>query len=254
MLFQHDSSPHLWLPKTGRKDILLCTIDDHSRLIVGARLVPRDSAWHHLCLARETVETYGCPLAYYTDNGSVFRPETELYTQFGRALHSLEIELKLTGVRQPQAKGKIEKRFDYLQRRIPLLCEKYNVTSLSEANRIMHQEVVAYFNECHVHAETLEIPQKRWKRALEEGRSFLKKAPLDIIFGIHYTRMLKKDGSFSFNGERFVIPQAPRYAEVTLVLRPSTGPRRPHTELSVLWKGNTLAHFILTRGQKPPIP
>ena len=255
MLLQHDSSIHLWLPKTNRKDILILTIDDHSRKVLYAKLVPRDSVWHHLCSARHIVETYGIGLCYYVDNHSIFKPDTELYTQFGRALHSLEIDLKFHEKRQAQAKGKVEKRFDYFQRRIPYLCERYHITSLTKANKILDQEV-AFFNECHVHAETLEIPDKRWTRAIDEDRNYFRplppKTPLDIIFAIHYDRMLKKDGSFGFNNQRFVIPRAPRYAKVTLALRPPTGPRRPHTELYVLHKGSTLKHLILPRNTKLP--
>jgi len=75
-LYQHDSSIHLWVPGTGRKDVLILTIDDHSRKIVGYQLVPQDTSWHHLCVVRETIERYGCPVAYYTDNAMIFAPLT----------------------------------------------------------------------------------------------------------------------------------------------------------------------------------
>ena len=64
LLFQHDSSIHLWVPAFGKPCVLIATIDDHSRKIVGARLVPRDTSWHHLCVVRKTLETYGRPAAY----------------------------------------------------------------------------------------------------------------------------------------------------------------------------------------------
>lgn len=104
MLFQHDASPHVWVPATQRRDVMIATIDDHSRKLVGALLVPTDTAWHNLCVVRETVESYGCPVAYYVDNGSIYRPDKEPVTQFGRALRSLEIDLKFTKVRHPQSK------------------------------------------------------------------------------------------------------------------------------------------------------
>lgn len=256
VLYQHDASHHAWLPLTHRQDVLIATIDDHSRKLVGARLVPRETTWHHLCVVRETVETTGCPLAYYTDNHMIFAPDTELDAQFSRALRALAIDLKLTGKAQPQAKGKIEKRFDYLQRRIPLLCEQYRITSLTAANRLLRDQV-AYYNECHVHAETLEIPEKRWRKALEEGRTYLRplpeKTPLDLIFGLHYRRALRTDGSFSFHGQRYVMPEAPGQGTVTVVLRPPTGPRRPHTELFVLYKNRLLHHFVLPQHLRPTL-
>jgi len=253
MLFQHDSSPHVWLPHTQRHDVMIATIDDHSRKMVGGLLVPRDSAWHHLYVLRATLEAYGCPLAYYTDNHSIFNSQTETHTQFERALVSLGITLKFTRKAQPQAKGKIEKKFDYFQRRIPYLCERSHITSLTEANKILASEI-AYYNQHHIHAETGEIPDRRWQKAIQEGRSYLKpipeKIPMDLIFALHYSRSVKKDGTVYFAGKLWQVPNAPRYGTVTVVLKPPT-PRRPHTEISVIYKGSTLAHFVLPKTPPP---
>lgn len=250
LLWQHDSSIHAWLPLTGRNDILVLTEDDHSRKVVYARLVPRDTSWHHLCAIRTSVETYGCPVAYYTDNHGIFRAETETHTQFSRALNSLEIALKFTAKAHPQAKGKVEKRFDYFQRRIPYLCERYKITSLTQANKILDEQVQMY-NELHIHAETQETPDKRWQKAIEEGRSLLKAVPegisLDIVCSLHYPRAVKGDGTISFAGKFWKVTNAPRYGQVTVVLKPPTSPRRPHTEIFVLYKGSTLTHFVLPK-------
>lgn len=250
LLFQHDSSHHAWLPLTHRNDVLILTKDDHSRKIVGGLLVPRDTSWHHLTVVRQTIETYGCPVSYYLDNHSIFRPQTEPHTQFSRALHTLDIATKFTAKAHPQAKGKIEKMFDYCQRRIPYLCERYKITSLAQANKIL-QEEISYYNEYHIHAETHEIPNKRWQKAIQERRSFLKPIPsgisLDITFSLHYLRAVKGDGTVSFAGKFWKVPNAPRYGKVTVVLKPPTSARRPHTEIFVLHQGSTLTHFVLPK-------
>lgn len=258
MLFQQDSSIHAWVPATKRNDVLLLTEDDPSRKSVGALLVPQDTAWHHLPVVRETVETQGRPRAYYTDNPSIFAPKGEGHTQFSGALKSLDVTLKLTAKARPTAKGKIEKRFDDLQRRIPYLCERYQITSLTKANQVLRDEV-AFSNEKHPHAETGEVPDKRWKKALEEGRTYLKdlpeKVPLDIVFALHYERVVDKTGSLEFAGQQWKIPKnAPIRKTVTVVLRPPTGSRRPHTELFVLYQGSTLAHFVIPPGRHGPSP
>ena len=150
------------------------------------------------------------------------------------------------------SKGKIEKFFDYAQRRVPYLCERYKITSLTKANKILKDEI-AYYNDYHIHAETEEIPNKRWQKALQEGRSFLKPissgVSMDITFGLHCDRAVKGDGTISFAGRFWKIPNAPRYGKVTAVLRPPTSARRPHTEIFVLYKGSTLAHFVLPKTQ-----
>ncbi|MCB4757053.1 MAG: hypothetical protein LHV69_08535 [Elusimicrobia bacterium] len=250
-LFQHDSSIHLWVPFFKFNTVLILTEDDHSRKVVGARLVPNDTSWHHLCVARNTIETHGRPAAYYTDNHMIFSPSTDIHAQFNRALRSLDILLKLTGKAHPEAKGKLEKRNDYFQRRIPYLCERHNITNLTWGNKILDDEV-AYYNERHIHAEIKETPQQRWDRALKEGRCYLRplpdKAPLDVIFGLHYERVLSKCGTFQFCGRTWTVSKAPRYGKVTVVLRPPTSLRKPHTELIVLYKGGSQT-FTIPRSQ-----
>jgi hypothetical protein len=251
-LFQHDSSIHIWVPAMKMATVLILTEDDHSRKVVGARLVPNDTSWHHLCAARQTIETYERPAAYYTDNHKIFSISTEIHAQFNRALRTLDILLKLTGKAHPEAKGKLEKRNDYFQRRIPYLCERYNVTNLTWGNKILDDEV-AYYNQRHIHAEIKETPQQRWDRAMKEGRCYLRplpdKASMDVIFGLHYERTLSKTGSFHFAGYTWQIPNAPRYGKVTVVLRPPTSNRKPHTELIVLYKGGSQT-FVVPRSQQ----
>jgi hypothetical protein len=253
MLFQHDSSIHVWVPYARRQDVLIATIDDHSRKIVGALLVPKDTTWHHLCVVRSTVESVGCPVAYYVDNHIIFKPDKDPATQFGRALRALGIDTKFTKVRHPQSKGKIEKHFDYLQRRLPFLCERYKTKNLTQANRILREEIIPYYNEEHIHSEIEEAPEKRWQRAIKEGRSYLKtipeKTPLDYHFALHYTRNIGGDGIFTFHGMSFLIEKGPRYKNVLLVLQPPYGPRQIYTRLSVLYNGSTLNQFIL-KGNK----
>lgn len=214
-LYQHDSSNHVWLPLTGRHHDLIATKDDYSRMVVNGLLVEQETSWKHLLVARGTIEKYGMPLVYYVDQHSFFRyceHESVHYkfkkhkddgiTQFRRALENVGIGLKYAPKGEGEAKGKIEKQFDYFQRRIPFLCEKYKVTNLTDANRILREEVIPYYNERHVHEETKEVPMERWKRALEEGKSKLRPVPsgvdLDIVFSLQYPRRVKRDGTIRF--------------------------------------------------------
>jgi len=234
-LFQHDSSPHVWLPLTQRQQSLILTQDDYSRRVVGARLVERESAWHHLQVARVTVEEVGRPLAYYVDNHSIFRyvgytgrhyryrkgPD-EGEQQFKRALQTLDIGLIYAS--SPEAKGKIEKRFDYFQRRLPFLCEKYRITDLAEANRLL-RELMAFYNEQRVHQETGEIPQHRWEAAFRHGKSCLRPLEphqdLEVIFALQDERLVKKDGTISFLSRLWKVGQLPGQ-KVTVALIPPT--------------------------------
>ncbi|MGZ3536098.1 MAG: hypothetical protein ACXU9K_12835 [Thermodesulfobacteriota bacterium] len=234
-LFQHDSSHHAWLPLTGRKQWLILTEDDYSRAVVGGKLVEEESSWDHLVLTRGVVERYGRPLAYYVDNHSIFRyvgytsrhyqyvkgpDQGEI--QFKRALASLGVGLIYTEKGAAQAKGKIEKRFDYLQRRLPPLCERYKIMKTPNAQPIL-EELLSYYNDRREHQETGEIPLKRWERAVGEGKSKLKPlndtVDLDWVFSLHDTRSVRKDGTIMVKGKEYKIGRYPGQ-EVTICLIP----------------------------------
>jgi hypothetical protein len=218
-LYQHDSSHHLWLPSTGRKQYLILTKDDHSRRVVGARLVGGETSFEHLQTVKWTITTYGIPLAYYLDNHSIFRfvlhqgvhvrykvREDEGEIQFRRALSSLGIGMIYTGKRQAQAKGKVEKIFDYFQRRLPYLCEKHKVKDCVEAQKIL-DDLVSYYNDQRIHEETREIPAKRWQQAIDNGKGKLRalepSVDLERVFSIHLQRKSRKDGRIMFLGKKW---------------------------------------------------
>lgn len=234
-LFQHDSSHHAWLPLTGKKQWVILTEDDYSRKVVGGGIVEEESSWDHLILTRGVMERCGRPLAYYVDNHSIFRyvgytsrhyryvkgpDEGEI--QFKRALASLGVGLIYTEKGAAQAKGKIEKRFDYLQRRLPPLCEKYKIIKTQNAQPIL-DDLLSYYNDRREHQETREIPSKRWEKAIQEGKGKLKRLDdqidLDWVFSIHDTRRVKKDGTIMVKGREYRVG---RYAgqEVTICLIP----------------------------------
>jgi len=168
---------------------------------------------------RKTIEQYGLPLSYYVDEHSISRfvnhkgihvtytvGEDEGKVQFKRALESINIGVIYA--QSSEAKGKIEKQFDYIQRRLPFLCEKYNVVKIPEAEKIL-DELIFFYNEKHVHEETKQIPNERWKEGIREEKSRLRILPeevdLDYVFSLHYERRVKKDGTISFRAKRWKV-------------------------------------------------
>jgi transposase InsO family protein len=235
-LFQHDSLHHLWLPCTRRKQYLILTKDDYSRRVVGTRIVEAENSFEHLQTVRKTITSDGIPLAYYLDNHSIFRfvlhqgvhmryklREDEGEIQFRRVLSSLGVGMIYTGKRQAQAKGKVEKIFDYFQRRLPYLCEKHQVKDCAEAQKIL-DDLVSYYNDQRIHEETREIPTKRWQQAIDQGKGKLRplEPPVDLdkVFSIHLKRVVRKDGSIMFMGKKWSIG-CPQGTPVTLCLIPN---------------------------------
>lgn len=223
-LFQHDTSHHIWLPCSGRYHDLIMTKDDHSRRTMAFGLREAESAWYHLCLARHTFETYGIPLAYYVDRHSIFKfslgsecihytrriSEEEGKVQFKRALNSLDVTVLYA--EEAKSKGKIEKNFDYFQRRLPQECERYKVKTVKEAMKIL-ADLVHFYDTKRVHMETDEIPLERWNRAIKEDRCKLRPIPentdLDAIFSLHFQRTVYNDGTFKFQGRTYKLGQFP---------------------------------------------
>ena len=65
MLLQHDASLHQWSPYVVRSDgkplkwSLITTLDDHSRKLLYAELVERESAWAHIAALESVALKYG---------------------------------------------------------------------------------------------------------------------------------------------------------------------------------------------------
>lgn len=252
-LFQHDSSHHLWVPALGGIQYLILTKDDYSRLFVEAQLFENEGSFEHLQVGRRGIERCGRPLAYYVDQHSIFRfvdrqgvhvnyraglDEGEV--QFRRALQSLDIGLIYTRKGAAEAKGKVEKAFDYLQRRIPYLCKRYRIKTIPEAQKVV-DEVVNFYNEQRVHEETGEVPLKRWEEAIKAGKSRFRpidpSIDLDIVFSLHYERKVKKDGTFSFEGREYKIGRfGGEWVRVCLI---------PGKKLMVVKDGQKVGEFYL---------
>jgi hypothetical protein len=223
-LFQHDTSHHIWLPCTKRYHDLIMTKDDHSRRTVAFSLREVESAWHHLCLTRQTFETFGIPLAYYVDKHSIFKfnlsdgcihynrriSEEEGKVQVKRALNALDITVLYAN--DAKSKGKIEKPFDYYQRRLPQQCERYNVKTVKEAMKIL-ADLVHFYDTKRIHMETEEVPLNRWNKAVKEGRCKLRPIPentdLEAIFSLHFQRTVYNDATFKFQGKTYKLGQFP---------------------------------------------
>lgn len=233
MLLQHDASIHNWIPYLSTKQSLILTKDDYSRTFVGGVIVPVETSWDHIALVRETVLKYGIPVAYYVDNDSIFnyirygggfirdfRKSEEGKVQFSRVLTMLGVDLIHTGIREAQAKGKIEKSFDYLQRRIPRLCERKGVKDIKGGNEVL-REVLDYYNTRRTHEETHEIPDARWERA---ESIYFREIPddmdIDFIFSLHYPRVIRKDGTISYKGKSWKVGNETPGKIVTLCLIP----------------------------------
>ena len=206
-LWQHDSSPHDWWP-APTKPILLLTVDDHSRKIVAGSFVPNETTWAHFTCARVAITTHGAPRADDTDGLSLFGavPHTgpdDVRSQFQRALLGLGIAHRVAP--DPQAKGKIERRFGTFQNRLVSLLSAAAITDFAPANLLLAEQI-AWHNAHRPCRTTGLAPDTAWQLALDEKRSHLKPASpatlCDLHFAIHLQRRASKDHSIELLGRR----------------------------------------------------
>ena len=227
-LIQHDSSLHQWSPFVEDKWYLITSIDDYSRGLLFADLFERENAWVHISSIESVVLKYGCPLKYYPDQHSIFRyvRERDKFTpwhtahkftdevdpQFKQVLKDCGTELIYA--LSPQAKGKIERPYRWLQDRMVRTCAKNHITDIQEARKIL-RELVYDYNHKWVHSTTKEIPMVRLEAAINSGKSLFKpftiKPPFEStkdIFCLRDRRVVNPYRKISFQGAELTVPKS----------------------------------------------
>lgn len=224
-LIQHDSSHHRWSPYVQDFWTGITSIDDYSRLILFGDLFQRESSWAHISSLESVCLRYGYPLKYYTDQHSIFRYvrsrdgqlhqtlskfTDDIDPQWKQVLKDLNVESVYA--LSPQAKGKIERPYQWLQDRTVRRCAKDQVVKFTEVREIFRQEVSRYNNR-QVHSTTKEIPILRFERAIKEGRSmfrpFLVPKPFistKDIFCFRTKRMVNRYQKISLHNLVFEVP------------------------------------------------
>lgn len=239
-LIQHDSSWHLWSPYSKYKWWLVTSIDDYSRFMLFALLVLRDISLVHIRALQAVFLRYGLPLSFYVDCDSIFkfiRGRDELHykdhLQTDETIPQwkqvcFDCQVKVINALSPQAKGKIERPYGWIQDHIVRICARENVTTIAQANQILTREVYEY-NYKRIHSTTSEIPYLRYQRALKEKKSifrqFLIPPPyqsIKDIFCFRFNRTVDAYRTVSINNLKLKFNNAPIHEEVNLRIYPYT--------------------------------
>jgi hypothetical protein len=184
-LIQHDSSHHLWSPSAQEKWYLITSLDDFSRYILYAAILRKETSWAHILALQTVILKHGCPYSYYVDSHSIFRfvqsrdslwrnhykLTDEATPQWKQVLEDCQV--KVTYALSPQAKGKIERPYGWLQDRLVRSLVREEVTDISKAQQLLNRELYRY-NHRQVHSTTQEIPYLRFQNALKEKKSLFR--------------------------------------------------------------------------------
>lgn len=138
---QMDASDHVWFG--GVRSHLHAAIDDATGNITGAHFDWQETLSGYYHVYGKTLRTYGIPYRFRTDRRTVFeyrktgsaRAEDDTYTQFAYACKQFGTHIKTTSV--PQGKGRIERLFQTLQGRLPVLLRLAGVTTIEAANEFL---------------------------------------------------------------------------------------------------------------------
>jgi hypothetical protein len=146
-LVQIDGSEHRWFEHRGPMCTLLVFIDDATSRLMHLRFVETESTFAYFAATQGYLEAHGKPVAFYSDKHAVFRaPRTGVtgdgMTQFGRALHALNIEIICAN--SSQAKGRVERANKTLQDRLVKELRLSGVSSIEAGNAFLPGFIADY--------------------------------------------------------------------------------------------------------------
>ena len=239
-LIQHDASYHLWAPAAQEKWYLITSLDDYSRLLLYAALINQETSWTHILALQTVILRHGLPYSYYVDSHRIFR-FVQGRDSFWRKHHLLTDEatpqwkqvledcnVKVTYALSPQAKGKMERPYAWLQDRLIQTCVREEITQIKQAQRVLNHELYRY-NYQQVHSTTQEIPYLRFQRALKDKKSLFReftiKPPYQSvkdIFCLRINRTIDAYRKISINNLQLKVNHSTPGKTVNLRIYPST--------------------------------
>jgi transposase len=200
MLLFQDGSRHAWLAGQPPLDLIV-TMDDANNEVYSAFLVAEEGTVSSFLGLAEVIGRHGLFCSLYTDRGShyFFTPKAggkvakEQPTQVGRALAQLGIEH--IPAYSPEARGRMERLFGTLQKRLPQELRLAGITTIEAANRFLAERFVPDHNARFALA------------AAEAGSAFVPFAgDLAEILCVQEERIVGNDNCVRYGGLSLQIP------------------------------------------------
>ena len=200
MMVHQDGSTHEWVP--GQWWDLIVTMDDATSEIYSAFFVDEEGTMSTFEALSEVIEVKGLFCALYADRAGYYwytpeaggKVDRDNPTQVGRALIQLGIEL--IPAYSPEARGRSERMFGTLQKRLPQELRLAGITTMIEANRFLRETFLPDHN-------------RRFAITPEEpGSAFVPFAgSLDDILCIQEERTVGNDNTVRYKRLTLQIPE-----------------------------------------------
>jgi hypothetical protein len=199
MMLHQDASRHEWIP--GQQWDLVVTMDDATNESYSMFFCEEEGTRSAFRGLSETMTKKGLPCSIYVDRASQYfltdkageKVNKNHMTQVGRAMHQLGIEM--IPAYSPQARGRSERMFGTLQRRLPQELRLRGITDIETANRFLQEVYLSEHN-------------ARFTKAAEaEGNAFtpLMGFALDEVLCIQEERIVAHDNTVQYKGRRVQI-------------------------------------------------
>jgi transposase InsO family protein len=192
--------------------LLLCFIDDHSRLVCHLQWYLGETAEvlvHGLCQA---LAKRALPRALMTDNGAAMQAE-----EFKSGLHELSIVHEATLPYSPYQNAKQETLWATVEGRLMAMLEGVSELSLDRLNAITQAWVEQEYHQS-LHTEIGMTPLRRFLDAPQAGRDCPDTQTLRRAFRCTAKRKQRRsDGTISLDGKRFEIPSRYRHLEYAVI-------------------------------------
>ncbi len=268
-LVQHDSSHHLFAPNGKIKWYLITSLDDYSRKLLYADFWLRESSFAHILALQDIILANGIPHAYYADQHRIFRyvknrDKNNPWIQYSKFTDDIDPQwkkvLKTLNIEpvyalSPQAKGKIERPYGWLQDHLVRTFVRENITDINDAKKVLKCEVSDYNNQ-RIHSTTKEIPNIRFRKAIREGKSVFREFKLEHphksvkdIFCLRATRVVDSYRRISFQNNTFQLSGVLPKREVELSIYPDE--KTGKTEVRFWYNNNFIDSHIVKNDDLP---
>jgi transposase InsO family protein len=200
-MYQADTSYTTYIRENGklRRTYLVHIVDDHSRLIVGARFFYNDNAYNFQLVLKEAIARYGVCNKLYLDNGSPYSNE-----QLSLICGSLGIVKIHTPIRDGASKAEVERSFRTIKESWLNAFDPSEVSSLDELNRLL-QDYVRKRN-TSFNRTIGETPIERYQRGISHIRPPKSREWLDECFMNRITRKVNLDATISIDSLYYDVP------------------------------------------------
>ena len=198
--------PYIIIKGVKYKTYIIAFIDDHSRLIVGAKAFFKDNAINMQSVFKEAIRLYGVPKQLYADNGGPYSNK-----QLSIICARLGVHLKNARPYDPESKGKIERFNRTLKDTWMNIIDWNKIKDLNDLNERLNKHIISYNNTIH---KSLNASPNDVYYTGTDNIKYIDENKLDKLFYHTATRKVSNVGTITIENRVYEIDYS--YARKTL--------------------------------------